>query len=84
MFRQCHPDALDGKKVKGKIVICDGKNDAYSTSEKIETVKDLGGIGVVNVDDITRAVASNYGAFPATVISSEDAATLLQYLNSTR
>lgn len=84
MCRQCHPGSLDGNKVKGKIVICDGKNDAYSTSDKIDTVKEAGGIGVVHVDDLTRAVASTYGSFPATVISSEDGATLLQYLNSTR
>ncbi|KAF7817661.1 CO(2)-response secreted protease [Senna tora] len=81
--RLCHPGSLDGSKVKGKIVVCDGKNDVYSTSEKIETVKESGGIGMVHVQDQSRAVASSYGAFPATVINSKDALPLFQYLNST-
>ncbi|RDX76568.1 CO(2)-response secreted protease, partial [Mucuna pruriens] len=82
--RQCHPDSLDGNKVKGKIVICDGQNDdEYSTSDKIDTVKAVGGIGLVHISEENEAIASNYGDFPATVISSKDGATILQYINST-
>ncbi|XP_028784672.1 CO(2)-response secreted protease-like [Neltuma alba] len=81
--RQCHPDTLDESKVKGKIVICDGKSDDYSTSEKISIVQEAGAVGLVNADDQGRYVASNFGKFPATVISSKDEVTLLQYLNST-
>lgn len=84
MFRRCHPETLDASKVKGKIVVCDGNNDDYSTREKISIVQEAGGVGLVNADDQTRSVASNFGKFPATVISSKDQATLLQYLNSTR
>ena len=83
MYRGCHQDALDGSKVKGKIVLCDGSDDLYSTRELISIVQEIGGIGVVHSNDQTRYVASNYGKFPATVISSKDYATLLQYLNST-
>lgn len=82
--RQCHPDSLDANKVKGKIVVCDGKNDGYSTSEKIGTVKEAGGIGLVHITDQNGAIASYYGDFPATVISSKDGVTILQYINSTR
>ncbi|XP_027354812.1 CO(2)-response secreted protease-like [Abrus precatorius] len=81
--RQCHPDSLEGNKVKGKIVVCDGKDDGYSTSEKISIVKQVGGIGVVHITEQNGAVASNFGDFPATEISSKDAATILQYINST-
>ncbi|KAL5189494.1 CO(2)-response secreted protease [Glycine soja] len=81
--RQCHPDSLDANKVKGKIVVCDGKNDGYSTSEKIGTVKEAGGIGLVHITDQNGAIASYYGDFPATVISSKDGVTILQYINST-
>ncbi|KAK4275082.1 hypothetical protein QN277_018221 [Acacia crassicarpa] len=80
--RRCHPETLDASKVKGKIVVCDGNNDDYSTREKISIVQEAGGVGLVNADDQTRFVASNFGKFPATVISSKDQATLLQYLNS--
>ncbi|XP_047170764.1 CO(2)-response secreted protease [Vigna umbellata] len=80
--RQCHPDSLDASKVKGKIVLCDGRNDEYSTSEIIDTVKTLGGIGLVHITDSNGAIASYYGDFPATVISSKDGASILQYINS--
>ena len=82
--RQCHPNSLDGNKVKGKIVVCDDKNDKYSTRKKVATVKAVGGIGLVHITDQNGAIASNYGDFPATVISSKDGITILQYINSTR
>ncbi|KHN09070.1 CO(2)-response secreted protease-like [Glycine soja] len=81
--RQCHPNSLDGNKVKGKIVVCDDKNDKYSTRKKVATVKAVGGIGLVHITDQNEAIASNYGDFPATVISSKDGVTILQYINST-
>ncbi|CAJ1973194.1 unnamed protein product [Sphenostylis stenocarpa] len=81
--RQCHSDSLDANKVKGKIVVCDGRDDGeYSTSDKIDTVKAVGGIGLVHITDENGAIASYYGDFPATVISSKDSATILQYINS--
>ncbi|XP_057435083.1 CO(2)-response secreted protease [Lotus japonicus] len=81
--RQCQSDSLDGTKVKGKIVICNGKGDTSSTRELIDTVKSIGGSGLVHITDQNGAVVSNYGDFPATVISSKDATTILQYANST-
>ncbi|TKY75266.1 CO(2)-response secreted protease [Spatholobus suberectus] len=81
--RKCHPDSLDGNKVKGRIVVCDGKDDEYSTSEKADTVKAVGGIGLVHITDDNGVLASNYGDFPVTVISSKDGVTILQYINST-
>ena len=82
MFRKCH--SLDKTKIKGKIVLCDGTGDSYSTFDKIETVKGGEGIGLIHIDDQGRSFASAYGAFPATVISSKDGDTILQYVNSTR
>ncbi|KAF3445319.1 hypothetical protein FNV43_RR10494 [Rhamnella rubrinervis] len=58
-------------------------DDHYRPYGKINTVKSLGGIGVIIIDDISRAVAENYAAFPATVISSKDSKDILSYLNST-
>ncbi|KAF3446811.1 hypothetical protein FNV43_RR11991 [Rhamnella rubrinervis] len=80
--RNCADNALDKDKIKGKIVICDS-DDHYRPYGKINTVKSLGGIGVIIIDDISRAVAENYAAFPATVISSKDSKDILSYLNST-
>ncbi|KAK6277919.1 hypothetical protein POUND7_018242 [Theobroma cacao] len=81
--RSCNPDSMDQEIIKGKIVVCD-KDGPYSPSEKKDVVKNLGGIGVVLIDDESRAVASTFGTFPATVISSKDGAKVLSYINSTK
>ncbi|PON73422.1 Subtilase [Parasponia andersonii] len=79
----CQGDSLEAAAIKGKIVVCENKDD-YSTYDKRDTVKSLGGIGVIIVDDKSRFVAENYREFPATVISSKDAADVLSYINSTK
>ncbi|KAJ7957899.1 Subtilisin-like protease [Quillaja saponaria] len=81
--RKCQLDSLDKDKVKGKIVICDSTSYSDSVEDKIEAVKNVEGLGVIAIDDLIRAVASTYGDFPATVISSKDADKILLYVNST-
>ncbi|XP_021283802.1 CO(2)-response secreted protease-like [Herrania umbratica] len=81
--RSCNPDSMDQEIIKGKIVVCD-QDGPYSPTEKKDVVKNLGGIGVVLIDDESRAVASTFGTFPATVISSKDGAKVLSYINSTK
>lgn len=83
MFRNCDPDSMDGGLIKGKIVICASGNSGYSVRDKIDVVKAVGAIGLAVIDDTLNAVASTYGAFPATVISSKGAAEIFSYLNST-
>ncbi|XVF35926.1 hypothetical protein REPUB_Repub19eG0013900 [Reevesia pubescens] len=82
--RNCNPETLDQEIIKGKIVVCDNKDGSYEPSEKKDEVKSLGGIGVVVIDDESRAVASTFGTFPTTVISSKDGANVLSYINSTK
>ncbi|CAK7346143.1 unnamed protein product [Dovyalis caffra] len=82
--RNCDLDSLDGKKIKGKIVICENDGENGNSFLKMYEVKNSGGIGVVLVDDKTRGDASDYEEFPMTVISSKDAAGILSYLNSTK
>ncbi|XP_027354813.1 CO(2)-response secreted protease-like [Abrus precatorius] len=81
--RQCFPDSLDEHKVKGKIVICDGRDHSYDTGLKVKAVKQAGGFGLAHSTDPKGAEASIYGGYPATEISYKDAATMLQYVNST-
>jgi len=81
--RKCHPNSLDTNKVKGKIVICDGIDDGYTIYDKIKTVQEMGGLGLVHIIDQVGGEAENYD-FPATVVRTRDAATILQYVNSTR
>nr|KYP46309.1 Subtilisin-like protease [Cajanus cajan] len=83
--RQCFPDSFDEHKVKGKIVVCDGTDHSYSTSLKVQAVQDVRGIGVVHITDpLGGTQRDNFGDFPVTEISSIDATTILQYVNSTR
>ncbi|XP_030446914.1 CO(2)-response secreted protease-like isoform X1 [Syzygium oleosum] len=81
--RNCNPSSMDAAKIEGKIVVCDNDDNEYSEKSKLEEVKDLGGVGLILVDDEQRSVASIYGAFPMTVVSSEDASEILSYMNST-
>ena len=83
MFSNCQGYSMNETIVKGKIVVCERK-DGYSVYDKRDAVKSLGGLGVIIVDDESRAVAENYREFPATVISSKDAEYILSYLNSTK
>lgn len=75
---------MDGNKIKGKIVLCENNDGEYSPREKLAEVKELHGVGLILIDDEIRAVASRYGAFPMTVISSKDASEIRSYINSTR
>lgn len=70
--------------IEGKIVLCDNDDGMSSVVDKKDEVKGLGGVGVIVIDDESRAVASSYGTFPLTVISSKDAAEILAYINATR
>ena len=82
--RNCKPDSLEENKIKGRIVLCDNDDGEYSPKEKLDELKRLGGVGLVLNDDETRAVASRYGDFPLTVVSSMDASEILSYINSTK
>ncbi|TXG52014.1 hypothetical protein EZV62_021183 [Acer yangbiense] len=81
--RRCNPESLDESLIKGAIVVCH-VDDEFSTDEIKEQMQELGAIGVVVGNVKLGAVASNYGAFPMTVISSKDEAEILAYINSTR
>eukprot|EP00268_Persea_americana_P068823 TRINITY_DN9669_c0_g1_i4.p1 TRINITY_DN9669_c0_g1~~TRINITY_DN9669_c0_g1_i4.p1 ORF type:complete len:774 (+),score=163.55 TRINITY_DN9669_c0_g1_i4:42-2363(+) len=81
----CDMDALDGKKIKGKIVVCQHPRDStYSKRLKMKEVKGKGGIGLILIDDLGKAVASPFGGFPVTTISSDEGGEILSYINSTR
>ncbi|XP_058780809.1 CO(2)-response secreted protease-like [Vicia villosa] len=82
--RQCHFNSLDRDKVNGKIVLCRGTTtDHLVTGDKIDAVKEVGGLGLIHITDNEGAVADNYKDFPATVVRPINASALLQYVNST-
>ncbi|KAJ4964404.1 hypothetical protein NE237_024343 [Protea cynaroides] len=82
--RNCNTDALDGDKIKGKIVLCENSDESYSKREKLDGVKNLEGIGLILIDDLERTVALTSGSFPLTVVSSKEADDIISYINSTR
>lgn len=53
--------ALDGNKIRGKIVVCENFDNQYKVKERLKGVTSHGGIGIVLVDDDAHAVASTYG-----------------------
>ncbi|KAL5995666.1 hypothetical protein ACLOJK_025733 [Asimina triloba] len=80
----CNPDSLDAAKVEGTIVFCEHSDNTYSTREKRDEVKKLGAVGLILMDDTAKLVASKYGNYPTTVVSSEGAAQIKAYMNSTK
>ena len=50
----------------------------------MKEVKGKGGIGLILIDDLGKAVASPFGGFPVTTISSDEGGEILSYINSTR
>ncbi|KAF9621444.1 hypothetical protein IFM89_021483 [Coptis chinensis] len=80
----CDPNALDGNKIKGNIVLCHHSDGSYSKREIRDGVEDLEAIGLVLINDLERSVPSPSGNFPMTIISSKEAAALLSYINSTK
>ncbi|KAL5845347.1 hypothetical protein ACOSQ4_011305 [Xanthoceras sorbifolium] len=81
--RRCNPTSLDKSLIRETIIICYNDN-VFSANEIKDQMKELGATGVVLVNDKPGAVASNFGAFPMTVVSSKDEAEILSYINSTR
>lgn len=81
--RNCYPDSIDADKIKGKLVLCQHKEGGFSMRAKQMGVKSRGGLGMIFINDATRLVASNWGTFPVTVITSTDATEILDYINAT-
>ncbi|KAG9148514.1 hypothetical protein Leryth_025575 [Lithospermum erythrorhizon] len=81
--RNCNPGILDKNMVKGKILVCQNDDGIYSPRDKKASVMDMGGVGLILIDDNARSVASNYGSFPMAAVSSKDGLEILSYMNAT-
>ncbi|KAL6506694.1 hypothetical protein OROHE_022526 [Orobanche hederae] len=79
----CLPGTLEDGKVKGKIILCENKWDYYGTAEKFDMLKKQGVIGMIVIDNDLRQVPSKYGTSPVAIVSEEDGARILSYINST-
>ncbi|KAK9113271.1 hypothetical protein Scep_020790 [Stephania cephalantha] len=83
--KNCNPNSLDANKIKGKIVLCKNSDDnTYTKREKMMEVSSGGGVGLILIDDADKAMAYSSGAFPMTIVTSQDSAKIKAYINSTR
>ncbi|KAL0351729.1 UNVERIFIED_CONTAM: CO(2)-response secreted protease [Sesamum calycinum] len=80
--RNCIPGSLDDSKVKGKIVLCENKDDDYGAKDKFDTLTSQGAVGMILVDNNDRQVPSKYGTFPIAAVTEEDGAQILSYVKS--
>ncbi|KAJ6818959.1 CO(2)-response secreted protease-like [Iris pallida] len=81
----CEYGALDANKIKGKIVLCYHSDDRDSPkSSKADIMQISGAIGAIFVQDAQNSIASTYITFPATEITSQAAANIFTYINSTK
>lgn len=83
-FRNCIPDELDGRKVKGSIILCSNNDDNYFFLDKTYKIKELGGLGAIFIDDDKRVVPFNTVDFPVTSVTSKDGLVIISYISSIR
>ncbi|KAL2468220.1 CO(2)-response secreted protease [Forsythia ovata] len=81
--RNCVPGSFQDDQVKGKIILCESKDEEYSAQRKFESLKKQGAIGLIMINDDERAVASTFGSSPVAVVTEEDGARILSYINLT-
>lgn len=79
----CEPGLLDFEKVEGKIIFCTNY-DKGSTREKLQHILDLGGVGMVMVDDDQTNVSSTYGSSPIATVTLDDGNAIFDYILSNR
>ncbi|MCD7453378.1 hypothetical protein HAX54_020793 [Datura stramonium] len=81
----CESDTLDAHKVKGKIIVCNHLDDDISLEERLDEVKNKGGIGfILSLPDDELITAPKIGSFPGAVITQGDGIKICSYINSTR
>ncbi|ESQ37676.1 hypothetical protein EUTSA_v10028458mg [Eutrema salsugineum] len=78
LARYCFSDSLDGKKVKGKVMVCRMGGGGVES-----TIKRYGGAGAILVSDQYLDNAQIFMA-PATSVNSSIGETIYRYINSTR
>ncbi|GER30426.1 subtilisin-like serine endopeptidase family protein [Striga asiatica] len=80
----CFPGSLDHRKVNGKILLCENDDDDYGSTEKFESLKTQGGVGIIVIGDFQRRVPFSYGTYAIATVSKEDGAQIRTYINSNR
>ncbi|CAA0822425.1 CO(2)-response secreted protease, partial [Striga hermonthica] len=80
----CFPGSLDPKKVKGKLLLCENDDNNYETTEKFESLKKLGVIGMIAISGYERQEQLFYGTNPIAAVTERDGSWIRTYINSKR
>lgn len=80
----CKAGALDGKKAKGKILVC--LRGGNARVDKGQQAASAGAVGMVLANDITteNEIIADPHVFPATHVSYSDGVSIFSYLNNTK
>ena len=82
--RYCLNNSLDPSKVDGRIVVCNHAQDvSESKLAKSRVVKAAGGVGMVLISELDKAMGVNF-VIPGAIVGSKAGTTVLSYMNSTR
>ncbi|GMP49984.1 hypothetical protein CsSME_00016780 [Camellia sinensis var. sinensis] len=81
--RYCKRNALDSELIEGKIVICTMESWDDDTADMASVVSDGGGVGMIVIDPNDQKPTDDYDIH-VSVINSQEAKTLHNYLISTR
>nr|GMD15915.1 CO(2)-response secreted protease-like [Ipomoea batatas] len=84
--RDCLPLSLDPEKAKGKIILCETRNPISYFDDRINEVKNAGGVAVILifVDPEDRMMALKFGGFPGSAILEKEANQVFSYISSTK
>ncbi|CAI9096070.1 OLC1v1032139C1 [Oldenlandia corymbosa var. corymbosa] len=80
----CMIDALDGKKVKGKIVLCEDSREETTPAKQLEVIKRLGGTALIYRKRFIQLAASVSDSIPRIPISWDDGDLVVSYIDSNR
>ncbi|XP_019152369.1 PREDICTED: CO(2)-response secreted protease-like [Ipomoea nil] len=82
--RDCLPLSLDPKKAKGKIILCETQDRTSYISDRINEVKNAGGVAIILILDNPFPFALKFGGFPGSIILQKEANQIFSYISSTK
>ncbi|GFQ07516.1 co(2)-response secreted protease [Phtheirospermum japonicum] len=81
----CIPGSLDGRKVKGRIVLCEAEGDFDLLYDTVVSLMEQGAIGMIVISNNFRQVPDYYGRIMVlATVTQGDGAKIRFYINSTR
>ncbi|KAK9156553.1 hypothetical protein Scep_003127 [Stephania cephalantha] len=80
----CYPGSLDAKKTAGKIIVCINTDPTVSRRIKKLVTESARAVGMLLIDEASKEVAFDTGAFPFSQLGGIEGMQILKYINSTK